>query len=405
MKRVHGWLLCAAALAVQCRRESESAPEAPAEHAAASVVADEHGDNVVELDRETVQRLGIEVRALASSSGAPVVLAYGRLTADPARDWDLRAPIAGTLRAGTTDWPSLGAALADGAKVGSIDPRLSAAERVDLSTKTATARGEQESAKVALANAQLALERARTLNAQGKNVSDRALQDAQAAVDAERARLAAAQEQERLATAVLGGSSEAFAGVPLELAHGGEVVEVGAHPGEAVEPGALLLRVARFDELLAEIELPIGAAVDVKSMRVVALSHPDHPIDAELVSRDPRPDAAAPGARVFARVRAGNLELRPGEAVTAYVQAASAAVEGAVVPRAAVVRFAGKAWAYAQIADGSFARRELALDAPREDGWFTSAAWTRGASVVVAGAQTLLSSEMLNAQLRSESEE
>jgi hypothetical protein len=403
MKRMHGWLLCAAALAVQCRHESEPAPEA--EHAAASVVADEHGDNVVELDRETVQRLGIEVRALETSNSAPVVVAYGRLAADPARTWDLRAPIAGTLRADAANWPSLGAALADGAKVGSIDPRLSAAERVDLSTKTATARGEQESAKVALANAQLALARARTLNEQGKNVSDRALQDAQAAVDAERARLATAEAQEKLATAVLGGSSEAFAGVPLELAHGGEVVEVAAHPGEAVEPGALLLRVARFDELLAEIELPIGAAVDVKSMRVVALAHPDHPLDAELVARDPRPDAAAPGARVVARVRAEDLELRPGEAVTAYARAASTAVEGTVVPRSAVVRFAGKAWAYAQIADGSFARRELALDAPREDGWFTSAAWARGASVVVAGAQTLLSSEMLNAQLRSESDE
>ena len=406
MKRIGVCALLALALVgLQCRRAAEEDGAAHADEPASPVAADSNGDNVVKFDADEQKRMGLEVRALETTAQAPTVVAYGRLVADPARYWDLRAPIAGTLREGAQRWPALGRVVAKAAQIGSLEPRLSALERIDLASKVAAAKGEEQAAIAAARNADAALERARTLNAEGKNVSDRALQEAQAAADAERARLAAAREQQLLASAALEGKSDALAGLPLFFDQGGEVVEVAARPGEAVEAGALIVRVARFDELLAEIELPLGVAVDAQAVRVVPLAHPDQAFDGEFISRGAAADAAAPGARLVARIHCGEVALRPGEAVTAFVHGQASPVEGAVVPRSAVVRFAGKAWAYVKIADDQFARREFALDAPREDGWFTNAAWTRGATIVVAGAQNLLSTEMLNTQLRAESEE
>jgi len=406
MKRIHlCTVLAGALLGLQCDRGAESDPAARGSDEPSPVVADANGDNMVKFDAGAQKRMGIEVRALETKAQAPTVIAYGRLVADPARTWELRAPIAGTLREGAKPWPTLGQSLERPAQIGTLEPRLSALDRIDLASKVAAAKGEQQAATAALRNAEAALERARALNAEGKNVSDRALQEAQAAADGERARLGAAREQELLATSALEGRSDALAGLPLWFDRGGEVVEVGAHPGEAVEAGALIVRVARYDELLAELELPLGVAVDPQAVRLVPLAHDDRAFDAEFVARGADAGVAAPGSRLVVRIRCGDVALRPGESATAFVRGKADAVEGTVVPRAAVVRFAGKAWAYVQIADDEFARRELALDARREDGWFTAAAWARGAKVVVSGAQNLLSTEMLNAQLQSESEE
>ncbi len=69
------------------------------------------------------------------------------------------------------------------------------------------------------------------------------------------------------------------------------------------------------------------------------------------------------------------------------------ATRGVVIPRSAVVRFGGKAWAYVQTDEVRFSRREVALDQATEQGWFTTAGFTVGDRVVVAGAQLLLSEE------------
>jgi hypothetical protein len=53
----------------------------------------------------------------------------------------------------------------------------------------------------------------------------------------------------------------------------------------------------------------------------------------------------------------------------------------------------GKAWAYVQTAPNQFSRRELATDAPVDNGYFASAGFAAGTKVVSRGAQTLLSEE------------
>jgi multidrug efflux pump subunit AcrA (membrane-fusion protein) len=88
-------------------------------------------------------------------------------------------------------------------------------------------------------------------------------------------------------------------------------------------------------------------------------------------------------------------ELRAGARVVGRAETGREAVEGVAIPREAVVRFAGKTWAY--VARGSdedeFERREVAIDAPVAGGWLNGEGWKPGERVVVSGAQLLLSEE------------
>jgi hypothetical protein len=89
-------------------------------------------------------------------------------------------------------WPNTGDVLADRFMAGQIEPRLPPTDRITLRDRLATAKAEVESSTAALAAARAALDRARTLNADDKNVSDRVMQEAEARVAAEQARLTAA---------------------------------------------------------------------------------------------------------------------------------------------------------------------------------------------------------------------
>ncbi|HKB15103.1 MAG TPA: multidrug transporter, partial [Planctomycetota bacterium] len=93
------------------------------------------------------------------------------------------------------------------------------------------------------------------------------------------------------------------------------------------------------------------------------------------------------------RVETEGLPLRPGRAVVARLPLPGSARKGVVIPRSAVVRFDGRAWAYVRTAEGKFSRREIALDDPVEKGWFVESPLAPGEEAVVVGAQALLSEE------------
>src|SRR5262249_3607441 len=151
--------------------------------------------------------------------------------------------------------------------------------------------------------------------------------------------------------------------IPLRLARGGEVVEIIAQPGETVESGRPILKVGRFDTLLAKVEIPAGERIDraIGTARVVVLGHEDHPLDGEpipLAASDPK----SLGQTLLFRVPTDRLLLRPGQPITAYLPTSANSHRGVVVPRAAIVRFAGRTWAYAELPGDRFARREVPPD-------------------------------------------
>lgn len=362
-----------------------------------------NGEPVIAIDRDAQARLGIEVAPLRAASLAPEVAAYGRLDVDPARTFTVRAPFAGTLRAAA--WPSVGDAVPDGAAPGSIDPLLLPADVVALRAKLAEARADAAGARAEVAAARAAYERLRVLNADAKNVSDRALEEARAKLEVERARLGAAEETVRVVEAALAEEGRPAAAVPLVVERGGEVVEVAAQPGEAVEAGQPILRVARFDRLLATVEVPAGEPVlwPIAAARVVATGHEGRPLLAEPIGVAPAFDSATQGARFRLRVDPGGLPLRPGTAVVAHLVAPGAPRAGVIVPREALVRTDGAAWVYVEAGDGRFARREAVLERLVADGWFVSGGLLPEERVVVSGAEVLLSEE-LKARIEVEEE-
>jgi hypothetical protein len=124
---------------------------------------------------------------------------------------------------------------------------------------------------------------------------------------------------------------------------------------------------------------------------------------ATYVGDSPQADPSYPGETVFYLVNGGGL--RAGMRVAARVRASGAPVAGFVVPSAAVVWHAGKAWAYVKDDDGqSFERHEVATTDEVEGGWFNAEGFDDDDAVVVSGAQLLLSEE-LKYQIRNENDD
>lgn len=354
------------------------------------------GELIITLDMDTQKRISLDTVALESKTVRPEVAAYGRLQEDPAASFVVRAPITGVVRTSSgRNWPTLGESLSDGISIGSVEPRLAPIERVDLAMRLSDARAGVEAAEARFSTARLTFERARALNADNKNVSDRAVQEAESAFKADEAQLGAAR---RNITELEAASSSQAAGIspmPLIVARGGEVVEILARPNEAVESGQPLLRVTRFDRLLARVDVVAGEIVDraPASARIAVVGREDQPMTGQRISLAQSVDPTTLGEGFVFRLSGAPASLRPGTAVIAYLSAPGAAEEAVVVPYSAVVRFGGKAWVYRQLADDKFSRREIAADRSNDTGFVVTQGLKAGERLVVRGAQLLLSEE------------
>ncbi len=353
------------------------------------------GEIIVSLDAAARDRIGLQVTTLAPATLQPELVAAGTLQEDPARTFTLRAPIAGTLRvSGSVDWPPLGAPLADATIVGAIEPRVAPTTTIDLESRLATARADVAAATAATEAARAAFERNADLNAHGKIVADRMVEESKARLKESEARLAAAHEHVRLVAESLRASTGPTGPLRLRVTRGGEVLEVLAQPGEVVESGQPLLKIGRFDALLAKVEVPAGERLDRgrSPARIVVLGHEEHPLHGEpiaLAASDPK----TLGQVVLFRVPTEGLPVRPGQPITAYLPTSATSQRGVVVPGSAIVRFAGRTWAYAELGADRFSRREVALDRPTAGGWFVATSWAPGDRVVTTGAGAMLSEE------------
>lgn len=369
-------------------------PHEEKHEAAKRLSQDEAGNSVLKLDKETQERVALKVEELHETSLAAEQIAYGRFAEDPSRSFTLRSPIAGTVRKGATrEWPRLGETLADAALVGLLQPRFTPLERVDLQARLTAAQAETAGATAALEAAKASYERLKSLNADNKTASDRSLQEADAKMKAEAARLKASLETSAAVEASLGARAGVTGPIPLLVERGGEVVEILAQPGEAVESGQPILRVARFDRLLARAALPAGEASRATSARIVPLGREPQVLKGERLAQAPT-DPQLPGDAAYFGVEAAEARLRPGMAFTAWLQLPGEAAKGVVLPRAAVLRLEGERWVWIQTADDKFTRREVEHARPVDAGWFVADGFKAGEKIVVAGGQLLLSEEL-----------
>ena len=381
----------------------KSARQPDADAAAAPASAQEpHGNSALHMKPASQSRIGLRTQRLTRQTLRPELVAYGRLEEDPSHSFVLRAPISGILHyAPGRDWPSMGAHLSDGALVGLIEPRFTPAERISLNNQLTTAESELKASTASMSTARSGYERTKILNADDKNVSDQVLQDATARLQAEEARFQAATQTVRQIQASLQ-AADPTGSRRLIVERGGEVVDLIAQPGEAIEPGSPILRVAKLNHLLARIDIPVGqhVPVSVTTARIAPVGFEQQSISAQriavaIAAGTPTQGQAqqAQGEAFLFRLTNNLFGLRPGVAVTAYLNVPGPAQPGVIIPQSAVVRFQGSGFAYIQTVSDAFVRKQVSLDHPAGDGYFTAENFQPGDRVVVAGAQILLSEE------------
>jgi len=70
-----------------------------------------------------------------------------------------------------------------------------------------------------------------------------------------------------------------------------------------------------------------------------------------------------------------------------------------MVPRSAILRYAGSEWVYRELDGGRFVRLEIVPIEITEQGYFVTENLAPGMRIVITGAETLLSEE-LNAEIQ-----
>jgi hypothetical protein len=304
--------------------EDETAPPVSAPPRVAVV----NGETVITLDSATLARSGIEAEALTAQQHRAETAAYGAV--------------------------------------------LDLTDLADARGAVVAAAARAERARAALTASRAEFERVGALHADGRNASDKMLEEATARWRGDEADTRAADAA--LAAQLAAGRQRWGAVVTRWLEHG------------SVELDALLAQRQR----LVQITVPPGAALE-EAPAAATVRAGGAAVAARLLSPAPRTDPRIQGAS-FYYVAPAAPGLLPGAVVAASLPAGPA-VTGVVVPAAAVVWWQGRAWVYLEEAPGRFVRREVAAGAPVPSGWFVTAGVTAGSRVVVRGAQMLLSEE------------
>ncbi len=381
------------------RAEDEAEPESPVK-----ISHDESGHSILIVDKETQERIELATVKLQKQTFQPEVIAYGTLEADPGQTFTLRSPVAGYLRsANEKHWPSLGESIDAGETIAAIEPRLTPTESLDLLTRWMDARAEVDELEAEVDAARSSFENKKRLNEEGKVVSDRSMEEAEAKLKSSEARLAGVKQRVDALENMMPNQEKGLQ-IPLTIENGGEIVELTAQPGEAVESGQALLRVTHFNTLIARVAALPGTEVPntLSQARLSFAGHPDAVVPADPIGRAPMADPTTRSDTLLFRASAlEDIPLRPGTPVIAHIPTDGAPITGTVVPRSAVLRYGGLAWVYVAVSETQFARRSIDLVSPIESGWFVTSGVEAGEAVVTAGAQSLLSEE-LKAEIESE---
>lgn len=220
-----------------------------------------------------------------------------------------------------------------------------------------------------------------------RNVSEQAVRAAEGRYRSEQARqLAAEQTASSLRDSIRSSWGDTIAGWA-------------ANPdSQAMQ--ALLQQSSFLVQLVLPYDLPRSAIRG--RISVAPAASRENARSARFVADSPQVDPALPGETYFYMADGGGL--RAGMRILARVGLGGAAVPGVIVPPAAVVWHAGKAWVYVKDDERTFARHEVSTAQELDGGWFNAGGFGADDEVVVSGAQLLLSEE-LKYQIRNENED
>ncbi len=155
------------------------------------------------------------------------------------------------------------------------------------------------------------------------------------------------------------------------------------------------------DSALIRVDLLPGDALaeQPRSARVLVLGREQQPVETQAITPAADTDAKTQAQGFILRVDRPPFALRPGMALTAWLELPQPARAGFAVPRSAILRHDGRTWVYVQEEEEKFVRKPVVLDTPLlgERGWFVTAEGggiAAGDLLIVTGAQSLLSEEL-----------
>lgn len=177
----------------------------------------------------------------------------------------------------------------------------------------------------------------------------------------------------------------------------GTVTRVGAQPGAIVEAGQELLQVVDHSRPLVRIAWSDRAGATPRARITVGPPGGGVTVTARLVGPSAEADPVTRRAAYLYRAERAWPGATPGTPVVAMVTDTARRIrtgrEPVLVPDRAVVQWEGLAWTYVRRAPGRFERVRIPTDRPGTGGWIISGGLAAGDSVVVTGAQELLSEE------------
>jgi hypothetical protein len=184
----------------------------------------------------------------------------------------------------------------------------------------------------------------------------------------------------------------------LTLPIGGVVTRVGAQPGALVEAGQVLLEVADYSRPLVRVSWldPAAGAPPARVTVGPGSTSSASRVPARLVGPAPEADPVTRRPAYLYRAERAWPGAAPGTPVVAYAEVPAtvgSGSSGAFVPDSAVVQWEGLAWAYRARGTDRFERVRVRTTRPGPGGWIVAGPLAVGDSIVVRGAEELLSEE------------
>lgn len=169
---------------------------------------------------------------------------------------------------------------------------------------------------------------------------------------------------------------------------------------DAVQRREFVEQLVRGEMAIVRVDILPGDVFPAppKSARVLVLGREEQPVETQNIMPAAAVDSKTQAQGFILRVDKPPFALRPGMALTAWLELPQEPRAGFAVPRSAVLRHDGRAWVYVQEEEEKFVRKPVTLDTPLDGdkGWFVAEGGGIKADdlLVVTGAQSLLSEEL-----------
>lgn len=378
-----GCLLCGCGSAPSTPSKTEAAPP-PAK---VENRVKENDLTRITLSPEAERRLGIELATVAERTASDQIRIAGDVLAIPGKALIVGAPASGTV-ALSNPGITVGQTVRNGQPIFRLIPML--APQRDLKT---TYEADLQSAKARLDTAKQQLERAQQLlrdmagSKRNVELADQEFGQAKAGYDAALERL------KRLETHPLDADVEMTIVAPSD----GILRQILAAQGQNVTAGAALFEVADLRTVWLRVPVYSGDLKAIGPASRVTIRDIDGggpPLVGRRVEAPPTADPFAVTSDLYYEIANPNLQLRPGQRLSAILPLRTAGRKGLSVPLSAVLYdIHGGTWVYVNDAPHVYRRQRVELSETDGATAFLSRGAAPGLQIVSQGATELFGTE------------